>query len=113
VRRLNRSAITAVVLAPPLASLVFAVVWISVFVVKQKHSASDAAQSASAIQVIIATAFTVASYLVTAGMSFSQPKLLLRVTKRTHDLTGALIIALVAYLENSSGANGSRSNLNP
>jgi len=56
-RSLDRTAITAVVLTPVVGSLVFAVIWLSIFIRKGKDN-----------QLVVSTAFTVASYLVTAGM---------------------------------------------
>lgn len=50
--------ISVVVAVPPLASLIFAIVWVSI----HAHKRSDAD-----FQVIVATAFTVASYIITAG----------------------------------------------
>lgn len=49
--------ISVVVAVPPLASLIFAIVWVSI----HAHKRSDAD-----FQVIVATAFTVASYIITA-----------------------------------------------
>jgi hypothetical protein len=60
VRSLNRSAVTGIILTPAAASLLFAIVWISVWIPKGKDA-----------QTVVSTAFTIASYLVTAGMSSS------------------------------------------
>ncbi len=61
-RALDRNAIGGVIMAPSIASLIFVVVWLSVFLKKQEGSDSSANK-----QVVVSTAFTVASYLVTAG----------------------------------------------
>ncbi|KPI35264.1 uncharacterized protein AB675_3801 [Cyphellophora attinorum] len=72
-RTLDRTAVGAVVLAPGLISLVFIIIWLAVFLRKIPPG-----ESTGNVQVVVSTAFTIASYLVTAG---------------------ALITALAAYLE--------------
>ena len=59
VHRYDRNAIASVVLIPPLGSLVFMVIWMAVFL--SSNGEKD-------VQVIVTTAFSGASYLVTAGM---------------------------------------------
>lgn len=56
-RTYNVGAISAVVAVPPLASLIFGIVWVRIYA--HKNNAD--------LQVIVATAFTVSSYIVTAG----------------------------------------------
>lgn len=70
----NLRVISMVMAAPTLGSVIFAVAWISTFV----HKAGVELQS------LVATAFTVASYIVT---------------------TGALIIAFVAFLDQKKAQN--------
>lgn len=55
----NLGVISLVMAAPPLGSVIFAAVWISVF--RHKEGVD--------LQVLVASAFTVASYIVTTGMS--------------------------------------------
>lgn len=66
--------ISLVLAAPPLGSAIFAVAWISIFVHKEGVE----------LQVLVATAFTVGSYIVT---------------------TGALIIAFIAFLDQKKTQN--------
>jgi hypothetical protein len=61
VRRYDSSAITGIVSAPPLFSVIFATTWMLWFLVRKKDDKYDP-------QVIVSTAFTGASYLVTTGM---------------------------------------------
>ncbi|ERF70561.1 hypothetical protein EPUS_09488 [Endocarpon pusillum Z07020] len=68
VRKYNIGSISMILAFPPLGSIIFATVWIRVFIYR----------AGTDIQVMVATAFTVASYIVTAG---------------------ALIIALVGFLD--------------
>lgn len=49
-------------MAPPTASLLFVVVWLAVYLRK-----TDANDYKVDVQVVVSTAFTIASYLVTAG----------------------------------------------
>lgn len=49
-------------MGPPIASLVFVVIWLSVYLRKPKEG-KDRVDT----QVVVTTAFTIASYLVTAG----------------------------------------------
>ena len=56
-RTYDVGAISAVVAVPPVASLIFGIVWVRIYA----HKAN------ADLQVIIATAFTVSSYIVTAG----------------------------------------------
>ena len=56
-RTYDVGAISAVVAVPPLASLIFAIVWVRIYAHKGNAD----------LQVIVATAFTVSSYIVTAG----------------------------------------------
>lgn len=51
--------ISVVVAVPPIASLIFGIVWVRVYA--RRHDAD--------LQIIVATAFTVSSYIVTAGKS--------------------------------------------
>jgi hypothetical protein len=62
IRSLDRRAIGGVIMAPPMASLVFVIVWL--FVYLRKTEDNDGKVDT---QVIVTTAFTIASYLVTAG----------------------------------------------
>ena len=62
IRSLDQRAISGVIMAPPTASLVFIIAWLSVYLRKTKENDGKVD-----IQSIVATAFTVASYLVTAG----------------------------------------------
>ena len=64
VRRLDRTAISGVIMAPPLFSLMFIIVWLSVYL--RKTTESDDKVD---IQAIVTAAFTIATYLVTAGKS--------------------------------------------
>jgi hypothetical protein len=61
VRRYNSSAITGIVSIPPLCSLIFAAIWMSWFLTREKDDKYDP-------QVIVTTALTGALYLVTTGM---------------------------------------------
>lgn len=54
----NLGVISLVMAAPPLGSVIFTAVWISVF----RKTGVD-------LQVLVTTTFTVASYIVTTGMS--------------------------------------------
>ena len=54
----NLDVISLVLAAPPIGSAIFAVAWISIFVHKQGVD----------LQNLLASAFTVASYIVTTGM---------------------------------------------
>lgn len=56
-RTYDVGAISAVVVVPPLASLIFGIVWVRMYAHKDNAD----------LQVIVATAFTVSSYIVTAG----------------------------------------------
>lgn len=56
-RTYDVGAISMVVAVPPLASLIFGIVWVRVYAHKGNAD----------LQVIVATAFTVSSYIVTAG----------------------------------------------
>jgi len=56
VRKYNRAAIAWVVLTPPLGSLIFAIIWMAIYL-----------RDPDDIQEKITTAFTVSTYLVTAG----------------------------------------------
>ena len=58
VRSWNTVAISAIILLPFVLSLVFGSVWVGIFV-----------QKGTDVQVAVQTAFTVASYIVTAGSS--------------------------------------------
>jgi len=62
IRTLDRNAIGGVIMAPPMASLVFVIVWLSVYLRETKENDGKVDT-----QVVVTTAFTVASYLVTAG----------------------------------------------
>ena len=62
VRALDRNAISGVITAPPLASLVFVIVWLSIYLRKTEEN-----QGNVDTQVVVTTAFTIAIYLVTAG----------------------------------------------
>lgn len=53
----NISAISTVITIPPLASLIFGIAWVQVYAHKDKAD----------LQAIVAAAFTVSSYIVTAG----------------------------------------------
>jgi hypothetical protein len=56
VRKYNRAAIAWVVLTPPLGSLIFAIIWMSIYL-----------RDPGDTQATITAAFTVSTYLVTAG----------------------------------------------
>lgn len=60
-RTYDVGAISVTVAIPPLASLIFGIVWVQVYA--QKSNAD--------LQVIVATAFTVSSYIVTAGRNYN------------------------------------------
>lgn len=62
IRILDRRAIGGVILAPPIASLVFIIVWLSVYLRETKENDGKVDT-----QAVVSTAFTIASYLVTAG----------------------------------------------
>jgi hypothetical protein len=57
IRKYNRAAIAWVILTPPLGSLIFAIIWMAIYL-----------RDPEDIQAKITTAFTVSTYLVTAGM---------------------------------------------
>jgi hypothetical protein len=94
VRRYNRNAITGVVSIPPLASLIFAAIWMSWFLTREKDDKYDP-------QVIVTTALTGALYLVTAGMISLVAHVVnwLSVYRLLRTAAGALGIALIAYLD--------------
>lgn len=73
-RTYDVGAISVTVAIPPLASLIFGIVWVQVY----------AHKSNADLQVIVATAFTVSSYIVTAG---------------------ALTLALIAFLDQKRAQN--------
>ena len=56
-RTYDVGAISAVVAVPPLASLIFGIVWVRIYAHKDNAD----------LQVVVATAFTVSSYIVTTG----------------------------------------------
>lgn len=56
IRKYNRAAIAGVVSTPPLGSLIFAIIWMSIYL----RDPEDA-------QAKITTAFTVSTYLMTTG----------------------------------------------
>jgi hypothetical protein len=62
VRRLNRRAVVAVILTPPLLSAVAIIVWLAVYLRKPKKG-DDTVD----VQAVTTAAFTIAAYLVTAG----------------------------------------------
>jgi hypothetical protein len=62
-RVLDRTAVSTVVLAPGLTSLVFVIIWLAVFLEK-----TGPGESTTNVQVVVSTAFTIASYLVTTGV---------------------------------------------
>jgi len=63
IRRYNIGAIAMVMIVPPSSSLIFFITWISVF----------AGREGSDKQVIVGTAFTAASYIVTTGCTPPYP----------------------------------------
>ena len=62
-RTYDVGAISAVVAIPPLASLIFGIAWVRVYAHKDNAD----------LQAIVATAFTVSSYIVTAGRTSDLP----------------------------------------
>ena len=64
IRTLDRNAIAGVIMAHPTAPLVFAIVWLSISL--RETEENDGKVN---FQVVLTTAFTIASYLVTAGKS--------------------------------------------
>ncbi|KFY23906.1 hypothetical protein V491_02360 [Pseudogymnoascus sp. VKM F-3775] len=60
VRQYNRNALVGVVSIPSLASLIFAIIWMGWYLIREHEPILNP-------QVIVATAFTVSLYLVTAG----------------------------------------------
>ena len=62
-RTYDVGAISAVVAIPPLASLIFGIAWVRVYARKDNAD----------LQAIVATAFTVSSYIVTAGRTQDLP----------------------------------------
>ena len=62
VRSLDRSAISRVIITPPIVSLVSMVAWMAVYLRKPKDGNNNID-----VQVVVATALTIASYLVTTG----------------------------------------------
>jgi len=93
VRSLNRDAMVGVILTPTVASLVFAVVWISVFLHNGTHSNSGGAEP----QAVVTTAFTVAIYLVTTGTYLLVPQS----SVFADNFPGALITELLAYIDDN------------
>ena len=91
IRILDRVAINGVILAPPVASLAFVLLWLSLFLKK-----SQGGDTMMDVQVVVTTAFTIAAYLVTAGTA---PNTSASLVMLTHCILGSLIIALVAYLD--------------
>lgn len=86
VRAWDRRRISAIATVPFVISLLFALIWIPV----------SAARFAVDAQVAVQTAFTVASYIVTAGRSRTMEQAFIRVS----DISiGALLIALFAFLD--------------
>jgi hypothetical protein len=63
IRTLDRNAIGGVIMAPPIASLMLVIVWMSVYLRKTEENDGKEVDT----QVFVTTAFTIASYLVTAG----------------------------------------------
>lgn len=59
----NLRVISVVLAVPPLTSAIFACAWIVIFVRR-----GEANRERPDVQVIVATAFTVASYIITTGM---------------------------------------------
>ena|SRR2546429_1408968 len=57
IRKYNRAAIAGVVSVPPLGSLIFAIVWMAIYLREPEE-----------LQAKITTAFTVSTYLMTTGM---------------------------------------------
>ena len=62
VRNMDRRAVGTVIIAPPVASLIFVTVWLVIYLRKSEDSDEKVD-----VQVVVTTAFTVASYLVTTG----------------------------------------------
>lgn len=92
VRALDRSAISVISMMPFLLSLVFAAVWIGVFVGKYHLDT----------QVVVQTAFTVAAFIVTAGES--HPCVIFSFCVKANSSLGALLIALLAFLDTQAAA---------
>ena len=74
-RTYDVGAISVVVAIPPLASLIFGITWVRVYA--RKDSAD--------LQAIVATAFTVSSYIVTAGRTLDLPWLHSNVVLHAND----------------------------
>lgn len=83
--------------APPLGSVIFAAVWLSVF----RH------QEGVDLQVLDPSAFTVASYIVTTGMSalYFLPLITANSLTNCYCRGGALIIVFVAFLDQKKTQN--------
>jgi len=62
IRTLDRSALSGVIMAPSLASLVFVIIWLSIYLRKTSEN-----EGKVDTQVVVTTAFTIAIYLVTTG----------------------------------------------
>lgn len=88
VRSWNAVAISAIVLLPFVLSLVFGGVWVGLFVSK----GTDA-------QVAVQTAFTVASYIVTAGTIASTSRWL---EDALTSCLGTLLVALIAFIDSQA-----------
>ena len=92
VRTWDRNAISVISMMPFLLSLVFAALWVGIFVGKYHVDT----------QVAVQTAFTVAAFIVTAGKSGLIWKSSLKVEANT--AAGALLIALFAFLDTQTAA---------
>ena len=93
VREWDGYAISMVVMMPLLISLIFAIIWISVSIARYSVDA----------QVAVQTAFTVASFIVTAGKCNCEKMVIVR----ADGWIGALIIAIVAFLDSQESARRS------
>ena len=62
VRALDTNAIFGVIITPPITSLVFTAVWMSIYLRRTDDSVNHVD-----VQAVVTTAFTIASYLVTTG----------------------------------------------
>ncbi len=95
-RMYNVGAISVVVAVPPVASLIFGIVWIRVY----------ANKNGTDLQLVIQTAFTVSSYIVTAGKThdvYVSARPLYRTLTSMN--TGALTLALIAFLDQKRAQN--------
>ena len=90
-------ALSVIVTVPPVASLIFAIAWVRVYA----HKGVD-------LQVAVQTAFTVSSYIVTAGQTHDIHLSIQNAVWHANEYNvyvGALTLALVAFLDQRRAQN--------